>query len=134
MSEKPHYASICAQVNAELRVPQVIEFIGWHPERLVKFDDVYLALCPIHGDKVFRTLVLNPHGNTYQCRHVNCPGNSPSDLIDLVAQAFNETMPEALARLVEHFGAEAFGLNEYELEVLEEVLEDVQRKKAQRDE
>ncbi len=127
MSEKPHYASICAKVNAELRVPQVIEFIGWYPERLVKFEDVYLALCPIHGDKVFRTLVLNPNGNTYQCRHVNCPAGSPSDLIDLVARCFGESMPEALARLVDHFGPDAFGLSESELAVLAEILEMVQR-------
>jgi hypothetical protein len=122
MPQESSYAVICAQVNASFEVRHLIEYIKWHPEKLVKNGDMYLALCPIHRDEVFRTLALNPRNNTYHCRHVNCPGNHPADFLDLLQKVFNKSLPEVLEDAIRHFSPEYFRLNQRQVVIIGELV------------
>jgi hypothetical protein len=122
MGYEGSYAAICAQVNSAFEVRGLIEYIGWHPEKLTQRGDVFSALCPIHQDPVFRTLVLNPRKNTYHCEHGNCPGNYPADFLDLLVKVFHKPLPEVIQDAVDHFGAEYFRLTPRQLKVIEELV------------
>lgn len=112
------YSTICAQVNSGFDVRSLMDFIDWHPDRLVRSGDIFLALCPIHRDNLFRTLVLNPRNNTYVCKHVNCPGHRPADFLDLLVKVYNKSFPEVIERVVAHFGPNYFRLNKKQIEII----------------
>ncbi|MCC5875362.1 MAG: hypothetical protein JJU11_03985 [Candidatus Sumerlaeia bacterium] len=125
MSYEYSYAQICAQVNAALDVRRVVEYIGWETEKLVRSGDIYLGMCPIHHEKMFRTLELNPRNNTYECKHVNCPGNAPSDLLDLIVKSSRKSLPEVLLNLANHFGPDQFRLTDRQMEFLADLVNQV---------
>jgi hypothetical protein len=112
------YPEICALVNGAFDVRDLVEFIGWHPKKLVRTGDIYVALCPIHRDTIFRTLVINPRNNTYHCKHGGCPGNAPADFIDLITRVRGTTIPEVIEAVIAHFGADYFRLTERQLVVV----------------
>lgn len=123
--DEPNYATICAQVNAALEVRALVRTIGWHPDRLIREGDVYLALCPLHRETVFRTLVLNPRANTYHCKHVACQGHQPGDFLDLLARVRSCTLPEVLEGLVTQFGAEHFRLTPPQVALIHDLVAQV---------
>lgn len=114
------FSTICAQMNAAFDVNGLVEFIGWYPEKCIRSGDVYLVLCPIHRDEVFRTMVLNPRNNTYHCKHVNCIGNRPSDFLDLLVKVRNKPLAQVIQEAVKHFGADYFRLSQRQLQLIEE--------------
>lgn len=115
------YPDICAQVNKAFEVAELIDYINWHPTKLVRTGDVYLAFCPIHRDTLFRTLVLNPRNNTYHCKHGGCPGSAPADFIDLLTRMKGLTIPEVIMDAISHFGPEYFRLSEKQVAVVEKL-------------
>ncbi len=116
------YPAICAQVNSALEVRQLVAFLAYHPEKLKREGDVYATLCPIHREEVFRTLVLNPRNNTYQCRYQACAGHHAADFLDLVVKVQRVPLPEAIHNLVTHFGADYFRLSAAQLETIAELV------------
>lgn len=126
MNNENSYANICAQVNSAFEVRQLMEYIGWNADKIVRTGDVYFAHCPIHRDPVFRTLVLNPRNNTYHCKHVNCSGNRPSDFLDLLTRVTHKSLPEVIQESVNHFGADYFRLTPKQLAVIEDLVRQVQ--------
>jgi hypothetical protein len=128
--DEPNYATICAQVNAALEIRALVKFINWHPDRLIREGDVYLALCPIHREPLFRTLVLNPRSNTYHCKHVACAGHQPGDFLDLLARVGNSTLPEVLADLTEHFGADYFRLSKAQVSLIHDLVAQVRAERG----
>ncbi len=116
-------ASIRARVNAGFTAVELIRFIGWHPDRIQKLGDVYLALCPIHRDSIFRTLQLNPRNNTYQCRHTSCSGYAPADYIDLLIKVQKISPAEVILAAVNEFGLEYFHLNDEQFQVIKDQAE-----------
>lgn len=112
------YASICAQMNSAITAQEVMEYLQYHPDKVVRSGEVYLALCPIHGETVFRTLVLNPRNNTYQCRYSSCAGNNASDFLDLIVRVTGKELAMAMLDLVAHYGAPKFSLTERQLATL----------------
>ena len=121
-----NYGGICAQVNAALESRSLIQYIGWLPEKMIRSGDVYLAMCPIHQDAIFRTLVLNPRNNTYICKHVHCTGNSPADFLDLLVKVSRRSLPEVIDDLVTHNGAEHFRLQDPQVKLIKELVRQVQ--------
>lgn len=119
------YANICAQVNSAFEIRGLVDYIAWYPEKLKREGDVYITLCPIHRDTVFRTLVLNPRINTYQCRHLACPGHSPADFLDLLTKVQNVSLPEVLENVVSHFGRDYFRITEAQMKVIGELVAQV---------
>lgn len=118
------YSAICAQVNSAFEVRGFADYIGWHAEKMVRQGDVFRMYCPIHGETVFRTLVLNPRNNTYHCEHTACPGHHAADFLDLLCKVQNKSLPEVIQDAVDHFGAEYFRLNERQLKVLGKLVEE----------
>jgi len=116
------YPAICAQVNSALDIRQLVHFLAYHPDKLKRDGDVYVTLCPIHKETVFRTLILNPRNNTYHCRHQACPGHHAADFLDLVVRVQHVSLPEAISNVVNHFGAEYFRLNAAQLDTIAELV------------
>lgn len=119
------YAAICAQVNSSFEIRQFIQYVGHFPEKLKRDGDLYLALCPIHGETVFRTLILNPRNNTYHCSHFACPGHQPADFLDLLVRVRNSTLPEVLDDVIEHFGPAYFRITPAQREVVKDLVRQV---------
>jgi hypothetical protein len=111
LTPDPALAPICALINSGFEVRELVAYIGWHPEKLVRSGDVYLALCPLHRETVFRTLVLNPRNNTYHCKHQLCPGANPADFVDLLVRWRQQPLGVVLNDVMEHFDADYFRLN-----------------------
>ncbi len=120
------FSALCAQINSSLHVHDLVDYIDWHADKIVRSGDVFFIHCPIHRDEVFRTLVLNPRNNTYHCKHVNCPGSRPSDFLDLVVKVSEKTLPEVLIDIVDHFGAEYFRLTDYQLRIIAEAAKEIE--------
>lgn len=116
------YALICAQVNSSFDVRHLIEYLSWFPDKLIRSGDIYLALCPIHHDEVFRTLALNPRNNTYHCTHVNCAGNHPADFLDLIVKVFNKSLAEVILDVTNHFGPDYFRLSPKQVNLINELV------------
>lgn len=113
------YPSICAQVNSAFQVGQLMQYVNWHPDKIVRNGDIFLAYCPIHRDEVFRTLALNPRNNTYQCRHVNCAGHHPADFLDLLQKLSNKPLPEVILDAAAYFTPQYFRLTDRQIVVLQ---------------
>lgn len=124
------YPAICAKVNQAFDARQFLSFLNYKPEMARRNGDVWLAMCPIHKETVFRTLVINPRNNTYHCENHSCPANKPGDFIDLYCKARNLTIPESIRELVNHFGAEYFGLTPKQLSVIDDLVQQVRREPA----
>lgn len=108
-------------MNAAFEIRALVEYLQWHPDKLKREGDVYLGLCPIHRDTIFRTLVLNPRNNTYHCRHMACPGHAPADFLDLLCRVRGESLPTAMLHAAAHFGQEYFRLSDSQLRILREL-------------
>ncbi len=107
----PAYPAICAQINSAFEIRDLLEYIGWHPAKLVRNGEIYMAMCPIHRETLFRTLVLNPRNNTYVCKHGGCPGSIPADFLDLLIRVKGKSLPEVIEEAIDHFGADYFRLS-----------------------
>jgi hypothetical protein len=118
--------NICAQVNAALESRQVLEYLEWFPEKMIRSGDIYLAYCPIHKDKLFRTLALNPRNNTCHCHHMDCPQNQTSDFLELIVKASGKTIAQVIRDLVVRFGADQFNLAEGQMRFINEMAESSQ--------
>ncbi|MCB2154193.1 hypothetical protein KQI84_04855 [bacterium] len=117
------FGILCAQVNGALDAREVIDFVDYYPERANRVGKLWRAFCPVHRERIFRTLVVNPRRNTHHCEHQPCPAHQPGDLIDLVARAKKVSRKTAVVLLVDHFGAERLRLSDRQVDRLREMLD-----------
>ena len=118
------FGSLCAQINGALDARELIDFIDYFPERANRSGKLFRVFCPVHKERIFRTLIINPRRNTHHCEHQPCPAHQPGDLIDLVSRARGVTRRKAVALLIEHFGPERLRLSERQVERLQEMLDE----------
>jgi hypothetical protein len=121
------YSAICAQVNSGLEINDLLTYLNWYPEKLIRQGDVFITLCPIHQDTIFRTLVINTRNKTYCCKHVHCPGNHPSDYLDLLVKARQLPLPKVLDDVIEHFGPEYFRLSDKQVQAVKGLVQQIRR-------
>ena len=108
--EERDFIATCARINASLDIKEYVAFLDYHPERAIKSQGLYRMLCPLHGETVFRTLVLNPRRNTAHCEHSGCDGHRPCDLIELAMKVYRKTREEIVLMMLDHFGQERLQL------------------------
>ncbi len=118
MAYEQAFGDICAQINATFEIRQLIKYCGGQPDKLVKSGEVFHAHCPIHGDDLFRTLVLNPRNNTYHCNHGNCPGSKPADFLDLIVRSKQKPLAQIIENLISEFGPDYFRLSQRQVEIV----------------
>lgn len=92
---------LCARVNSAIDVQQFVNILNFHPDRAIQSMGLWRLYCPVHGDTLFRTLVINPRRNTCHCDHTNCAAHGPSDLIDLLAKVRQTNRASAVLELIE---------------------------------
>lgn len=118
------FGILCAQINSALDAREVIDFIDYFPERANRVGKLYRAFCPVHKERLFRTLVVNPRRNTHHCEHQPCPAHQPGDLIDLVARAHGVSRKKAAALLIAHFGPERLKLSDRQAQRIQDMLDE----------
>ncbi|MDK2973492.1 MAG: zinc finger protein [Candidatus Sumerlaeota bacterium] len=105
------FSAVCARINSSLDVKEFIRLLGYYPEKAIRAGGLWRLFCPIHGDTLFRTLVVNPRRNTYHCEYSLCSIHQPGDLVDLLTKVRGCTREEAVAELYERFGADQLRLS-----------------------
>lgn len=93
---------LCARINAAVDVSKYVHLVGYHADRAIQSMGLWRLYCPVHGDTLFRTLVINPRRNTCHCDHTNCAAHGPSDLIDLLAKVRQTNRAIAVTELIDH--------------------------------
>jgi DNA primase len=106
------FSALCARINSALDIRELIDLIGYYPNRAIKVGGLWRTLCPVHNETIFRTLVINPRRNTYHCEHGVCPAHQPGDLIDLLAKARGCSRAKAVNELLQRIGSEKLRLTD----------------------
>ena len=94
---------IIQEVNERLDIQRLVEAIGYRTEKVQDTGDAIRGFCPIHGERVFRTLSIDKATRTFRCSRANCAGAAGGNLIQLYALAREFDVEDALRDLVEHF-------------------------------
>ena len=128
--EEYKFTSLCARINSSLEVKKVIEHVGFHPDKAVKAGGLWRLFCPIHGEEIFRTLVLNPRRNTYHCEHTACPAHQPGDMIDLLARVKRTSREYIVGELLAEYGAQRLRLTPQQEEELLDYIASVDQAEA----
>lgn len=121
---------LCARVNAAIDVQKFITLLGYHPDRAIQSMGLWRMYCPVHGDTLFRTLVINPRRNTCHCDHTNCAAHGPSDLIDLLAKVRQTTRAGAVLELIAHIEADRLTMTEDQEQLVRLFLTTASRSEA----
>lgn len=106
------FSTLCARINAALDVRDVIDLVDYMPDKAIHSAGLWRLYCPLHGEKVFRTLVINPRRNTYVCEYSACDAHQPGDLIDLLARVHAMSAAEMVLHLVKKLGVEKLRLSD----------------------
>lgn len=121
MNER-EFEALCARMNAALDVQDVIQLIDYESERAIRVAGLWRMFCPIHGDTLFRTLVINPRRNTYHCEYSPCEAHQPGDLLDLLMKVRKMTREEIVSELLELYGAQRLRLSHTQESILRHYL------------
>lgn len=113
--------SLCARINSVLDVREYIYFLDYYPERAIKVQGVWRMLCPVHGEQMFRTLVLNPRRNTAHCEHSACTAHKPMNLISLAVLVRGEAPERVVVAMVDFFGQAKLELDEDQRALVEQL-------------
>lgn len=100
------FDNLCARINSSLDVKEFIDLLGYHADKAIRTAGLWRMFCPIHGDTLFRTLVINPRRNTYHCEYSLCAIHKPADLVDLLARVRGVAREAAVGELLDRFGAQ----------------------------
>lgn len=98
----PRLESIADQIQEHLTPQRILEIINYRVDTVLAQDATVKAFCPIHGELVFRTLIIDPGQKRFRCSYSLCPGNTGGDLIDLYALAKKTGRTEAMKLLLTH--------------------------------
>ncbi len=90
-------------VLEKLEALDVLEYIDYHPESMVLDRGKIRCFCPIHGETVFRTLVVDEAKRSFRCAREDCPGTEGGDIVALAAWSLRMDYDTVLRRLVEEF-------------------------------
>ncbi|RMH25559.1 MAG: AAA family ATPase [Candidatus Hydrogenedentota bacterium] len=100
----PYSEKVIAEVNSQLDIRQLLELIGYRPDKLQESAETIRGFCPIHRETVFRTLIIDKGKRTFRCMYGLCKGASGGTLVDLYALSREIPLEDALKELVEKFG------------------------------
>lgn len=88
------------QVNQRLDVRQLIQTIGYRPEKYQQGPKTGKGFCPIHREGLFRNLVVDLESRTFRCQYTQCPGSKGGSLVGLYSQALGIDIDVAVRRIV----------------------------------
>lgn len=91
---------IIKKVLRNVDINQILELMNYRTDTIQDTAKNVKCFCPLHKEKVFRTLVIEKGNKNYQCSYSLCIGNKGGDLIDLYAKFLNLGYDECLQKLV----------------------------------
>ncbi len=112
------FSALCARINAALDVREYIQMLDYHPDKAIQVAGLWRLYCPVHQERVFRTLVINPRRNTYFCEHTACAAHQPGDLIELLIKVRQAPRAQIVIELIERFGSKNLRITEQQEELL----------------
>lgn len=95
--------SLYKQINRLINPSELLKLIDFNAERSMENAEGILCYCPIHGDNVVKTLVIDKMAQSFRCRYSLCPGHKGGSLIDLWAMAKDISVDKAALELVRKF-------------------------------
>ena len=82
----------------KIPIQQLLEDLGKENDISPEQEDLFLrCFCPIHKDRVFRTLLIDMQLQTFKCSYTRCSGFRGGSLIDLFALTFGCSQEEAMS-------------------------------------
>jgi len=94
---------VVKRVLSALAALDVLEFIDYRPDSLVREGGKVRCFCPIHRDTTFQSLVVDLNAKTFKCSRDDCPGTEGGDIVALAAWAVRTDYDTVLRRLVEEY-------------------------------
>ncbi|HNT36017.1 MAG TPA: hypothetical protein PKH07_13595, partial [bacterium] len=64
---------------------EVLNAINFFPESAQRFPGKFRCFCPIHREKVIRTMTIDTQKKRFSCRYARCKGSKGGDLLTLYA-------------------------------------------------
>ncbi|MBN1475484.1 tetratricopeptide repeat protein [Candidatus Sumerlaeota bacterium] len=98
----PSLDNVADQIQQHLSAKEVLRIIDYRTDTIMVQESCVKSFCPIHGELVFRTLIIDPDSKQYRCSYSLCPGNQGGDLIDLFAKTKRIDRREAMRELLTH--------------------------------
>lgn len=95
---------VVKRVLAGLDALDVLEFIDYRPDSLVRERGKIRCFCPIHRETMFQTLVVDEVAKTFRCSKDECPGTEGGDIVSLAAWGTRTDYDTVMRRLVEEYG------------------------------
>lgn len=96
--------AITDDIQKALDARRILDLIDYRTDTIIETDSVVKSFCPIHGEMVFRTLLVDPDSKRFKCSYSLCPGHAGGDLIELYSKAKKVERMEAITALVERLG------------------------------
>lgn len=88
MQDLQYYAEAdIKQLESLIQVDDLLKVINYRLETVQKGPDKWKCFCPIHKEKVFRSLTINIIKRTYRCNFTQCPGHRGGSYLDLYRRA-----------------------------------------------
>ncbi|MBX7245229.1 MAG: tetratricopeptide repeat protein [Candidatus Sumerlaeaceae bacterium] len=97
---------VIADLNGQIEIHRLMELIGYRVEKLVDAGETIRGFCPIHRDKLFKTLLIDKFQRSFRCTHSLCPGTAGGNLITLYSMATKTPIDDAVQKLAGEFGLE----------------------------
>lgn len=93
--------TILDEINEKIEPTKLIEKLNYFPEKSQIIGPSLKAFCPIHQEKVFRSLIIDINKKTYKCSLKTCQGFQGGNLIDFYAKLTNQSYLKSALSLVE---------------------------------
>ncbi len=93
-------------INTHLDPHTFIQHINYFSEKTQVLGTTLKCFCPIHGEKAFRSLIIDTRHRTYKCTMKFCPGFEGGTLIDLYAQCAKIPPLQAAFALVKNLSVQ----------------------------
>lgn len=99
--------SFLREVNQQIDVLRLLGMVGSATDKLQQSGNTIRSFCPIHGETVFRTLVIDTDTKSFRCMYGLCAGTDGGDMIQLYALVRKIPYDEAVIELVRQLGLNA---------------------------
>lgn len=94
------------ELNASIIPRRLLELIDYQVDKLQESGETIRGFCPIHGEGVFRTLLIDKVRKTYRCLYGLCDGQAGGTLVELYALSKKMPLEEAAAEIAKALGIE----------------------------
>jgi len=94
-------AQVVDEVNRRVDIRELMKRIDYKFDKYQDSPKTVKCYCPIHGEELFRNLIIDKEQRTFRCLYTQCAGSDGGNLVQLFALARKIPFDEALRELVQ---------------------------------